>query len=116
MEQPKVKPIWDSLTIRGAVAGLGAFFAIAIPFMQPDLVALASDGQTSEEWINLIVKLALLAGGASGTAASVAGRVRVGDIYTPHGIPGPNKEDLLGSLMRGADDAAASFGDANPND
>jgi len=48
----------------------------------------------SQDVVDVIVSLAGFAG-AGGGLAVVGGRLAQGDVYTPHGLPGPDREEVL---------------------
>lgn len=92
------KPITKSLTFQGAAVSAMAGILIAIlPFCfsiarrhaNPTLQADLGD-------IEQIVMTVLGIVASGGATTAIAGRVRATDaVYTPHGLPGPDKEDLL---------------------
>lgn len=92
------KPITKSLTFQGATISTVASLLITIsPFFfsilrrhLPDVHH--ADLQDIEQIIT--TTLGLFAGG--GATVAIAGRVRASEaVYTPHGLPGPDREDLL---------------------
>jgi len=92
------KPALSSLTIKSAsfTALLGLWLAIA-----PSVGGLLQNNAKTEqqkanigyvlEIINQVAGFLVVGGGA----AAIAGRMRVGDLYTPHGVPGPSVEEFV---------------------
>lgn len=57
----------------------------------------------TRDYVSILVSIAGVMGIGTGIGA-VHGRLRVGDVFTPHGLPGPNKEDLESKYLESVAD------------
>ncbi len=90
------KSFLQSSSVRGSLSALAALaVAVAVP---PIANISARHLPKAERDIRdveaLVIGLAQLITGG-GALAAIAGRVNVGDLWTPPGVPGPNREDLV---------------------
>lgn len=88
----KMKPIWKSRTIQGVALTLVGVVANA-----PDWISKGS--QIAQvlghpEWSDAIEGLGKILI-VVGPIISAQGRTRQGDLYTPEGLPGPNKPNFI---------------------
>lgn len=104
-----IKPFWRSKTIISSLFGgvIAAAVAVSTPVanIRCRSVGEASAACGNARDIAFIVTTVggLLTAGAAGVA--VKGRVDVGDIYTPHGMIGPDREDVEDQFVVAVADA-----------
>jgi len=93
-----MKSALQSLTIQSSLLTVVISMAVACATPAANLVC-RSAGENSrlcldvKDYRDMLVGVSGVLGVGAGIGA-VAGRLRVGDIYTPHGLPGPDKEVL----------------------
>lgn len=119
MSDLPIKSALRSQTIQGISAMMVSVIGLAYPLLHPIVEKIAATGQlpTMADWVQLVSSIGLLLLGLGGGVAGIQGRFKAKtQLFTPDGLPGANLDDLVDSLMRGANDAAATFGDANPDD
>lgn len=91
-----IKPFFKSLTIDAALLTVMASTVVAIaPFVAEYLTEINPE---SAAFYASTSKLITQVGGVlglTGGVGSIIGRFNVGDIYTPNGVPGPDKAELV---------------------
>ncbi len=99
MRQLTPKPLFASSTVRGATASAIATLIIGIlPFAQNIANRHCKEDQICLEDTNDIVEIISLVVttiGLGSAGYAVAGRASIGDLWTPKGVPGPTREELL---------------------
>ena len=88
-----LKSITQSLTVQGiAIAALGGsvYPAISTPLKNIAAEVLPNSKVITESAIDILGQLLVV----GGTGTALVGRIKVGDVYTPKGMYGPNKGDL----------------------
>lgn len=113
MRQLTPKPLFASSTVRGATASAIATLIIGIlPFAQNIANRHCEDNQTCLEDTNDIIEIISLVVttiGLGSAGYAVAGRTSIGDLWTPEGVPGPTREELL-QENQDKDDGDQRFG------
>jgi len=93
-----MKSAFQSLTIQSGLLTVVLSLAVACAQPATNLVC-RSAGENSrlcldfKDYRDMLIGVSGVLGVGAGLGA-VAGRLRVGDLYTPHGLPGADKEEL----------------------
>ncbi|WP_019500818.1 hypothetical protein [Pseudanabaena sp. PCC 6802] len=98
----KPKSFLESSSVRGSLV---AICALVVGVVVPPVANIAArhlpeSAQDIRDVERLLIGLTHLVTGG-GALAAIAGRVNVGDLYTPKGLPGPDKEDLVQASRAG---------------
>ncbi len=99
MRQLTPKPLFESSTVRGVTASALATIIIGIlPFAQSIANRHCGADKNCQNDVNDIVQMisvvvTTISLGSAGYA--VVGRASIGDLWTPRGVPGPNREELM---------------------
>jgi len=91
------KSVFASSTIRGTILTTFSTILLAIlPSIQRIVDNHVQDEKTRRDVqeVIIIVNTIFTIIGLGGAGTAFAGRVSVGDLWTPRGVPGPNREDF----------------------
>lgn len=98
MRQLKPKPLFESSTVRGATASAIATIVIGIlPFAQNIANRHCAENKVCESDVSDVVEIisfVVTTIGLGSAGFTVVGRASIGDLWTPKGVPGPNREDF----------------------